>query len=194
MADDGRNLIEKLVRVNRVTKVVKGGRILSFSALAVVGNGEGRVGMGKGKAREVPLAVSKAMEQAKREMIKIGLREGTIFHEVRGRHGASKVVVQPASAGTGVIAGGPMRAVMEAAGVRDVLAKSIGSTNPHNLLRATLSALGAVRSPAEIAAKRGKPIREIRDRHRATGRRPRKPAESSAEESSSEKTAEQNGG
>jgi small subunit ribosomal protein S5 len=174
MAEDAKpsqqqsNQIEKLVRVNRVTKVVKGGRILSFSALAIVGDGGGRVGMGKGKAREVPLAVQKAMEQARRRMVRVGLtRKKSIFHGAHGRHGASKVLMQPASDGTGIIAGGPMRAVLEAAGVKNVLAKCIGSTNPYNLLRATINALENVRSPVEIAAKRGKPIRDIRARHRS---------------------------
>jgi small subunit ribosomal protein S5 len=157
--DDG--LKEKMIAVNRVTKVVKGGRILGFAALTVVGDGDGRIGMGKGKAREVPVAVQKAMEQARRQMKKIPLRDGTIHHTVVGKHGASTVLMSPASEGTGVIAGGPMRAIFEVMGVRNVVAKSIGSTNPYNMVRATLNGLLACSTPAEIAAKRGKSVEEI---------------------------------
>lgn len=157
--DDG--LIEKMISVNRVTKVVKGGRIMGFAALTVVGDGDGRVGMGKGKSKEVPLAVQKAMDEARRNLTKVSLKSGTLHHTVIGKHGAAKVLMQPASEGTGIIAGGAMRAVFEAAGVRDVLAKCIGSSNPYNVVRATLNALNAMNSPSQIAAKRGKNIEEI---------------------------------
>ena len=155
-------LREKMIAVNRVTKVVKGGRIMSFAALTVVGDGDGAIGMGKGKAREVPLAVQKAMDEAKKGMLKINLNNGTLFHAVTGRHGAAKVFIQPASEGTGIIAGGAMRAIFEVMGVTDVLAKCIGSANPYNVVRATLNGLAAVNSPSEIAAKRGKTVEEIR--------------------------------
>jgi small subunit ribosomal protein S5 len=154
-------LREKMVAVNRVTKVVKGGRVLGFAALTVVGDGDGAVGMGKGKAREVPVAVQKALEEARRKMFRVSLRNGTLQHAVIGRHGASKVLMQPASEGTGIIAGGPMRAVFEVAGVTNILAKCIGSTNPYNVVRATLDGLRKMRTPAEIAAKRGKSVEEI---------------------------------
>ena len=154
-------LREKMVSVNRVTKVVKGGRVLGFAALTVVGDGDGAVGMGKGKAREVPVAVQKSLEEARRKMFRVSLRNGTLQHAVIGRHGASKVLMQPASAGTGIIAGGPMRAVFEVAGVKNILAKCIGSTNPYNVVRATLDGLRKMRTPAEIAAKRGKSVDEI---------------------------------
>jgi small subunit ribosomal protein S5 len=154
-------LREKMVAVNRVTKVVKGGRILGFAALTVVGDGDGGIGMGKGKAREVPVAVQKAMEEARRKMVKISLKSGTLQHAVIGRHGAAKVLIQPASDGTGIIAGGPMRAVFEVMGVQNVLAKCFGSTNPYNVVRATLNALSAMNTPAEVAAKRGKSVAEI---------------------------------
>lgn len=157
--DDG--LIEKMISVNRVTKVVKGGRIMGFAALTVVGDGDGRVGMGKGKSKEVPVAVQKAMDEARRNLAKVSLKNGTLHHTVIGKHGAAKVLMQPASEGTGIIAGGAMRAVFEAAGVRDVLAKCIGSSNPYNVVRATLNALKAMNSPSEIAAKRGKNVDEI---------------------------------
>jgi small subunit ribosomal protein S5 len=157
----GDGLREKMIGVNRVTKVVKGGRIMAFAALTVVGDGNGAVGMGKGKAREVPVAVQKAMEKARRNMVKVSLKNGTLHHAVVGEHGAAKVYMQPASAGTGIIAGGPMRAVFEVMGVHDVLAKCIGSTNPYNIVRATLKGLAAMSSPAEIAAKRGKTVEEI---------------------------------
>lgn len=157
--DDG--LREKMIAVNRVTKVVKGGRILGFAALTVVGDGDGRVGMGKGKSREVPVAVQKAMEQARRGMIKIPLKHGSVQHTVVGKHGASVVFISPAADGTGVIAGGPMRAIFEVLGVRNVVAKSHGSTNPYNLVRATLNGLSKSTTASEIAAKRGKTIEEI---------------------------------
>ncbi len=157
--DDG--LKEKMISVNRVTKVVKGGRILGFAALTVVGDGDGRVGMGKGKAREVPVAVQKAMDEARRKMFKVSLRNGTLQHTVYGRHGASVVFLAPAPEGTGIIAGGPMRAIFEVVGVANVVAKSHGSTNPYNLVRATLKALQNMNTPSEIAAKRGKSVEEI---------------------------------
>jgi small subunit ribosomal protein S5 len=157
--DDG--MREKMIAVNRVTKVVKGGRILAFAALTVVGDGDGRVGMGKGKAREVPVAVQKAMERGRRALARVPLRNGTIQHGVEGKHGAARVMLAPAAEGTGVIAGGPMRAVFDVLGVRNVVAKSHGSTNPYNMVRATLKALELLRTPAEIAAKRGKAIEDI---------------------------------
>ena len=157
--DDG--LVEKMIAVNRVTKVVKGGRILAFAALTVVGDGDGRVGMGTGKSREVPQSVSKAMDRARHDMKRFPLKNGTIHHAVEGRHGASRVIMMPAPEGTGVIAGGPMRAVCEAVGIRNVVAKAYGSTNPYNLVRATIQALNNLRSPAEIAAKRGKTVEEL---------------------------------
>ncbi len=163
VADEGRDdgLREKMIQVNRVTKVVKGGRIMGFAALTVVGDGDGRIGMGKGKAREVPLAVSKAMDEARRNMLKVSLKNGTVYHNVVGEHGASRVLIAPAPAGTGIIAGGPMRAVFEVMGVTDVVAKAIGSTNPYNLVRATFDALRKSTTPSEIAAKRGKSVEEL---------------------------------
>ncbi len=158
-SEDG--LKEKMIAVNRVTKVVKGGRTLSFAALTVVGDGDGRIGMGKGKAKEVPVAVQKAMEAARRGMLKVSLRNGSIHHNVAGRHGASKVLMAPAPPGTGIIAGGPMRAVFEVMGVTDIVAKSLGSTNPYNLVRATLDALKHSTTPADVAAKRGKTVEEV---------------------------------
>ncbi|HEX4325337.1 MAG TPA: 30S ribosomal protein S5 [Burkholderiales bacterium] len=157
--DDG--MREKMIAVNRVTKVVKGGRILGFAALTVVGDGDGRIGMGKGKSREVPVAVQKAMEEARRKLVKVPLKNGTLQHTVVGRHGAAKVLMMPASEGTGIIAGGPMRAVFEAVGVTNVLAKCQGSTNPYNVVRATLDGLLKMTTPAEVAAKRGKSVEEI---------------------------------
>jgi len=157
----GDGLREKMIAVNRVTKVVKGGRVLGFAALTVVGDGDGSVGMGKGKAREVPVAVQKAMEEARRSMFKVKLKSGTLHHTVIGHHGSAKVLMQPASEGTGIIAGGPMRAVFEVMGVTNVLAKCFGSTNPYNVVRATLQGLQAMNTPAEIAAKRGKKVEEI---------------------------------
>jgi small subunit ribosomal protein S5 len=157
----GDGLQEKMIGVNRVTKVVKGGRIMAFAALTVVGDGSGSVGMGKGKSREVPVAVQKAMEDARRNMVKVNLKKGTLHHAVIGRHGAAKVYMQPASEGTGIIAGGPMRAIFEVMGVHNVLAKCIGSTNPYNIVRATLNGLKQMNTPSEIAAKRGKTVEEI---------------------------------
>ena len=157
--DDG--MREKMIAVNRVTKVVKGGRIMGFAALAVVGVGDGRIGMGKGKSKEVPVAVQKAMEEARRKMIKVSLKNGTLQHMVHGRHGASSVMMIPAKEGTGVIAGGPMRAIFEVMGVTNVVAKSHGSTNPYNMVRATLDGLAKMSTPSEIAAKRGKTVEEI---------------------------------
>ena len=157
--DDG--IREKMIAVNRVTKVVKGGRILGFAALTVVGDGDGRIGMGKGKSREVPVSVQKAMDQARRAMEKVPLRNGTIFHAVEGHHGASRVMLHPAPEGTGVIAGGPMRAIFDMMGIRNIVAKSHGSSNPYNMVRATLDALSKLRSPSEIAAKRGKTVEEL---------------------------------
>lgn len=157
--DDG--LKEKMISVNRVTKVVKGGRILGFAALTVVGDGDGRIGMGKGKAREVPVAVQKAMDEARRKMFKVSLRSGTLHHTVHGRHGASTVFLAPAPDGTGIIAGGPMRAIFEVMGVSNIVAKSHGSSNPYNMVRATLNALRNMNTPSEVAAKRGKSVEEI---------------------------------
>lgn len=157
--DDG--MIEKLVAVNRVSKTVKGGRQFTFTALTVVGDGDGKVGFGYGKAREVPVAIQKSMEYARKNMSKIELNNGTLWHQVKAGHGAARVFMQPASEGTGVIAGGAMRAVLEAVGVKNVLAKAVGSRNPINLVRATVRGLEAMHSPGKIAAKRGKKIEEI---------------------------------
>ncbi len=157
----GDGLREKMIAINRVTKVVKGGRVMGFAALVVVGDGDGRVGMGKGKAREVPVSVQKAMDEARNKLVKINLRNGTLHHAVIGRHGSSRVYMQPASDGTGIIAGGPMRAIFEVMGVTNVLAKIIGSTNPYNVVRATLNGLQAMNTPSVIAAKRGKTVEEI---------------------------------
>jgi small subunit ribosomal protein S5 len=154
-------LQEKLVAVNRVAKVVKGGRQFGFTALAVVGDGNGRVGYGYGKARELPLAIQKAMQAGRQNLYSIHLKDETLQYELRGRHGATRVFMQPASEGTGIIAGGAMRAVFECAGVRNVLAKSYGSRNPINVVRATVGALVNMRSPQEVAAKRGKSVEEI---------------------------------
>ena len=154
-------LVEKLVQVNRVAKVVKGGRIFSFTALTVVGDGKGRVGFGRGKAREVPAAIQKALEAARRNMIQVDLNGSTLQHPVTGQHGASRVYMQPASEGTGVIAGGAMRAVLEVAGVHNVLAKCYGSTNANNVVHATFNGLAAMTSPESVAAKRGKTVEEI---------------------------------
>lgn len=154
-------LVEKLVQVNRVAKVVQGGRVFGFTALSVVGDGNGRVGFGRGKAREVPLAIQKSMESARRNMIDVELNGSTIWYPTTARHGASKVYMQPASEGTGVIAGGTMRALLEAAGVHNVLAKCYGSTNPVNVIQATFKALANMRSPESVARKRGKTLEEI---------------------------------
>ena len=153
--------LEKLVAVNRTSKTVKGGRQFGFTALTVVGDGAGRVGFGFGKAREVPVAISKAMAAARKNMVNVSLRNETLHYSVKGTHGATRVLMQPASDGTGVIAGGGMRAVLECAGVRNVLAKSYGSRNAINVVRATVKALASVRSPEEIAAKRGKSLEEL---------------------------------
>ena len=157
--DDG--MREKMIAVNRVTKVVKGGRIIGFAALTVVGDGDGRVGMGKGKSKEVPVAVQKAMEEARRHMTKVSLKNGTIHHNVTGHHGAAVVMMAPAPKGTGIIAGGPMRAVFEVMGITDIVAKSHGSSNPYNMVRATFDALTKSTTPSEVAAKRGKTVEEI---------------------------------
>lgn len=154
-------LVEKLVQVNRVAKVVQGGRIFAFTALTVVGDGKGKIGFGRGKAREVPVAIQKAMEAARRNMVHVDLNGSTIWYPITARHGASKVFMQPASEGTGVIAGGTMRALFEAAGVHNVLAKSFGSTNPVNVVQATFKALRNMQSPESIAGKRGLTVEEI---------------------------------
>jgi len=154
-------MLEKLIAVNRVAKTVKGGRQMSFTALTVVGDGDGKVGFGYGKAREVPVAISKAMDRARRNMTSIKLNDGTLWHPVKANHGAARVFMQPASAGTGVIAGGAMRAVLEVVGVKNVLAKAVGSRNPINLVRATIKGLKAMASPERIAAKRGKKVDEV---------------------------------
>ncbi|MBU1296351.1 MAG: 30S ribosomal protein S5 [Gammaproteobacteria bacterium] len=155
------DLQEKLVQVNRVAKVVKGGRIFSFTALTVVGDGNGKVGFGRGKAREVPQAIQKAMEQARRNMVSVRLDGDTLQYPIKASHGASKVFMQPASPGTGVIAGGAMRAVLEIVGVHNVLAKCYGSTNPVNVVRATIKGLQDMKAPEQIAAKRGKSVDQI---------------------------------
>ena len=160
--DEGDDLVDKLVHINRVAKVVKGGRRFSFSALVVIGDSRGRVGYGTGKAREVPEAIRKATEMAKKEMIRVPLREGrTLHHDVEGRFGAGHVVLRSAPPGTGLIAGGPMRAVFETMGVQDVVAKSIGTSNPHNMVQATFHALSNLQSPRGVAARRSKKVGEI---------------------------------
>jgi small subunit ribosomal protein S5 len=169
-------LIEKLVGINRVAKVVKGGKRFGFAALVVVGDQKGRVGYGKGKAREVPEAIRKATEQAKRQMIRVPLREGrTLHHDMNGRHGAGKVVMRAAPAGTGIIAGGPMRAVFEMLGIHDVVAKSLGSQNPYNMIRATIDGLQQETSPRMVAQRRGKKVADI------LPKAPDAPAEAAAE-------------
>ena len=157
----GPELQERLVQVNRVAKVVKGGRIFGFTALTVVGDGEGRVGFGRGKAREVPIAIQKAMDSARKNMINVALNGNTLQYPITARHGGSKVYMQPASEGSGVIAGGAMRAVLEVAGVQNVLAKCYGSTNPVTVVRATINGLNAMKSPSDVAAKRGKSVEDI---------------------------------
>ena len=157
--DDG--IREKMIAVNRVTKVVKGGRILGFAALTVVGDGDGRIGMGKGKSREVPVSVQKAMDQARRAMEKVPLRNGTIFHAVEGHHGASRVMLHPAPEGTGVIAGGAVRAVVEAAGIKDIRTKCLRSNNPNNVVGAAIEGLKSMRSAEQVAKIRGKSVDEI---------------------------------
>ena len=159
---DEPELIEKLVGINRVAKVVKGGRRFGFAALVVVGDGKGRVGFGTGKAKEVPEAIRKATENAKRDMVRIPLRDGrTLHHDILGRYGAGRVQLRPAPSGTGIIAGGPMRAVFEALGVQDVVAKSIGTSNPHNMIKATFNALKSIQAPRSVAAKRGRKVAEV---------------------------------
>lgn len=160
--EEDNEFIDRLVHINRVAKTVKGGRNMSFAALVIVGDEKGRVGFGKGKAREVPEAIRKATEDAKRTMIRVPLREGrTLHHDLKGRHGAGKVVLRAAPPGTGVIAGGPMRAVLECLGVQDVVGKSIGTSNPYNMVRATFDGLKRMESPRTIAAKRGKKVGEL---------------------------------
>ncbi len=167
--DEGSDLIDKLVSVNRVSKTVKGGRRFGFAALVVVGDGKGRVGYGTGKAKEVSDAMKKALDDAKKSMVRIPLREGrTIHHDAHGHYGAGKVMIRTAPTGTGIIAGGPMRAVFEALGVQDVVAKSVGTSNPHNMLKATFNALEGIRSPRAVAAKRGKKVGEIVERREGT--------------------------
>ncbi len=162
MKKEDSEFIEKLVHINRVAKVVKGGRRFGFAALMIVGDGHGRAGFGHGKAREVPEAIRKATEAARKSMIRVPLREGrTLHHDVTGRHGAGRVLLRSAEAGTGIIAGGPMRAVFESLGVHDVVTKSLGSSNPYNMVRATFDALQQQMSPRQVAAKRGKKVSEI---------------------------------
>ena len=171
-------LIERLVSINRVAKVVKGGRRFGFAALVVVGDGNGRVGHGSGKAKEVPDAIRKATDDAKRQMIRVPLREArTIHHDIESSYGAGRVILRAAPSGTGIIAGGPMRAVFEALGVHDVVAKALGSNNPHNMIRATFEALKEIQSPKQIAARRGKKVGEI-----VSGRDTDKNAQTSASE------------
>jgi small subunit ribosomal protein S5 len=158
---EGDGLIEKLINVNRVAKVVKGGRIFGFSALTVVGDGNGRVGFGKGKAREVPVAIQKAMENARRNMRAVKIKGDTLQYPLVGRHGAAKVYMQPASEGTGIIAGGAMRAVFEVVGVHNVLAKCIGTNNPMNVVRATINGLSGMTDAETVATKRGKTVKQI---------------------------------
>jgi len=166
--DRDSEFVDRLVHINRVAKVVKGGRRFAFAALVVIGDQKGRAGFGHGKAREVPEAIRKATEAAKREMIRVPLREGrTLHHDVHGRHGAGKVVLRSAPPGTGIIAGGPMRAVFETLGIQDIVAKSIGSSNPYNMIRATFDALKNETSPRAVAARRGKKVSEITARRRA---------------------------
>ena len=163
--DEGDGLLERLVAVNRVSKVVKGGRQFSFTALTVVGDGNGKIGFGYGKAKEVPIAIQKAMDKARKNIIQVDLKEGTLWHPIKAKHSGSKVYMQPASEGTGVIAGGAMRAVFDVVGVQNVLAKSQGSNNPQNLVRATINGLTNITSPDSIAAKRGKTIEEVMLNH-----------------------------
>ena len=167
---DEPELIEKLVGINRVAKVVKGGRRFGFAAIVIVGDGRGRVGHGHGKAREVPEAIRKATEQAKGNMVRVPLREGrTLHHDIRGHYGAGKVMLRAASAGTGIIAGGPMRAIFEALGVQDVVAKSFGSSNPHNMIKATFEGLSRSVSPRMVAQRRGKKVSDLMGGRRESG-------------------------
>ena len=163
--DEGDGLLERLVAVNRVSKVVKGGRQFSFTALTVVGDGYGKIGFGYGKAKEVPIAIQKAMDKARKNVIQVDLKEGTLWHPIKAKHSGSKVYMQPASEGTGVIAGGAMRAVFDVVGVHNVLAKSQGSNNPQNLVRATINGLKNITSPESIATKRGKTVEEVMQNH-----------------------------
>ena len=164
-------LVERLVGINRVAKVVKGGRRFGFAAIVVVGDGKGRVGHGTGKAREAPEAIRKATDQAKRGMVRVPLREGrTLHHDMSGHFGAGRVIVRAAPQGTGIIAGGPMRAIFEALGVQDVVAKSVGTSNPHNMIKATFEALGRVANPRSVAARRGKKVSDLLGRREAEGR------------------------
>ena len=163
--EEGDGLLERLVAVNRVSKVVKGGRQFSFTALTVVGDGNGKIGFGYGKAKEVPIAIQKAMDKARKNIIQVPLKEGTLWHPIKAKHSGSKVYMQPASDGTGVIAGGAMRAVFDVVGVHNVLAKSQGSNNPQNLVRATINGLKSITSPDSIAAKRGKTVEEVMQNH-----------------------------
>jgi small subunit ribosomal protein S5 len=170
---DEAELVEKLVAINRVAKVVKGGKRFGFAAIVVVGDGKGKVGYGTGKAREVPEAIRKATEYAKRAMVRVPLREGrTLHHDVRGHFGAGKVVLRTAEPGTGIIAGGPMRAIFESLGVQDVVAKSTGTSNPHNMIKATFDAFTRMSSPRSVAAKRGKKIGDIVGRREGDGAAP----------------------
>ena len=159
--NENKEFSEHLVTINRVAKVVKGGRQFGFAAITVVGNGKGKIGMGYGKAKEVPLAIQKAMQAARKNLHQVALNKETIYYEVNGRHGASKVYMQPAADGTGIIAGGAMRAVFECVGIRNILAKSYGSRNPINLVRATINALDSMRSPQRVAKRRGIPVQKI---------------------------------
>ena len=164
--EDNDGLLERLVAVNRVSKVVKGGRQFSFTALTVVGDGNGKIGFGYGKAGEVPIAIQKAMDKARKNIIQVDLKDGTLWHPIKAKHAGSKIYMQPASEGTGVIAGGAMRAVFDVVGVQNVLAKSQGSNNPINLVRATVNGLKAMTSPVTIASKRGKTVEEVMLNHR----------------------------
>lgn len=159
---DQPELVERLVNINRVAKVVKGGRRFGFAALVVVGDGKGRVGFGTGKAKEVPEAIRKATDDAKKSMIRVPLREGrTIHHDIKGHYGAGKVTLRAAPSGTGIIGGGPMRAIFEALGIQDIVSKSVGTSNPHNMVRATLDALQNIQSPRQIATRRGKKVGDV---------------------------------
>ena len=165
---DEPELVEKLVGINRVAKVVKGGRRFGFAALMVVGDGKGRVGFGTGKAKEVPEAIRKATDDAKRNMVRVPLRDGrTLHHDIKGFYGAGHVILRTAPAGTGIIAGGPMRAVFEALGVQDVVSKSVGTSNPHNMIKATFAALKRIQAPRSVASKRGKSVAEVLGRNAA---------------------------